>query len=174
MRKNTRPDTYHALFLGIFISAFTIPASRAQQVCSEDEVRTSLQQLSCVADGLYISPTALVTDIQDDCSDEVTQDECYRCYRRALKRTVKPFKALVRAGRVPRSFIDDLRTATFNAADASCASLEDSSGNEDDELPDQSGADNNRGLLPNPNSDQREHQRGPREGQREGGRRHGR
>lgn len=172
MQSNTTLDERVGLLWALFISALTITPSYAQEVCSEGDVQTALQQLPCVADGIYISPASLVADINDDCSDEVTQEECYQCYRRGLKRTVKPFKALVRAGRLPRSFIEGLRTATFNAADSNCALLQDSSGDEDDGLPNQSGADDNRGFLPNPNSDRDDHPRGRQDGER--GRGHGR
>ena len=172
MKSKTNLDKYHGLSLTIVMSAVTIPIGHAQQVCSEDDVQTVLQELTCVADGTYISPTSLVADIQDDCSDELTQEECYQCYRRELRKAVKPFKALMRAGRLPRSFIDGLRTSTFDAADATCALLEDPSGFQDPELPDQSQADNNRGLAPDPHSDQHGQPRGPRERQRGGERRH--
>jgi len=136
------------------------PMAHSQEICSTEEVQTALSQLSCVADGVYLSPEEIAARIDERCGDAVTEEGCRRCFRKGLKKTGKAFKELIRSGLVTRGGFDALRSAVGAAAEETCSALaEPTPEPEDPSLPDGSNADENRGLLPNPNSDDDGHRR---------------
>ncbi len=137
----------------------------AQEICSEEEALTALSQLSCVADGAYLSPTAIANQIGERCADVETEEECNRCFRKTLKRVGKAFKDLSRANVLDRDWILAVRSAVFDLQDSTCAEISSSDGESSDQGGDNQGGynssiDHQRDPAAHP---QPEDDRGPRD-----------
>jgi|GEM_PF-4663109 len=113
----------------------------AQEICSEAEVRTALSELSCVADGAYLSPTAIANQIGDKCVNMETEEECNRCFRKTLKRITKAFRDLSRANFLDRDWIFAVRSALFDLQDSTCSAISSSDDEANDPVRDLSNQD---------------------------------
>lgn len=110
---------------GVLSVASHTQMARAQDICSVDDVDTALSQMSCIADGVYVSPADLADTAADRCGDAASELGCRRCFKKSFKRLTKGFKELVRSGLVERGWIISVRAAFMNAQDDVCAEISD-------------------------------------------------
>jgi hypothetical protein len=125
MMVNTRLTYLSLVCCGVLSVASHAQVARAQEICSLDDVDTTLSQMSCVADGVYISPADLAATAADRCGDAASEIGCRRCFKKSFKRLTKGFKELVRSGLVERGWILSVRAAFLNAQDDVCSEIGD-------------------------------------------------
>jgi hypothetical protein len=107
----------------LFLAAIPLPGF-AQESCSADDVDAALDQLSCVAEGAYISVATAVDSVVERCSGFGSEQACRRCFRRSSARLLPAFKALSRAELLERNLALELRAELRMAEDDTCLYLE--------------------------------------------------
>ncbi len=116
---------FHSLIFRITVSlaglsGITLPESFAQEMCSADEVSTALNELSCFADGAYVSPDSVATAISDLCYNEYSEDACRACFNKARRKVAPVVKALARLDLLPAPSMRSFKDAIDYAEDDTC------------------------------------------------------
>ena len=102
------------------IGCLSITEAKAQETCSLDDVSNALNQLPCVADGVYLSPDSAANAVADICFDADSEEGCHQCFNRGRRKLLLGFKAIAKIGMIDRKSISDLRNALDNAEDNTC------------------------------------------------------
>ena len=102
------------------IGCLSITEARSQETCSLDDVSNALNQLPCVADGVYLSPDSAANAVADICFDADSEEGCHQCFNRGRRKLLLGFKAIAKIGMIDRKSISDLRNALDNAEDNTC------------------------------------------------------
>lgn len=102
------------------IGCLSITEATAQETCSLDDVSDALNQLPCVADGVYLSPDSAANAVADICFDADSEEGCHQCFNRGRRKLLLGFKAIAKIGMIGRKSISDLRNALDNAEDNTC------------------------------------------------------
>jgi hypothetical protein len=111
----------YSLSLVLCCSSLHVAVATAQSSCSADEVQTALEELTCEADGSYISAQAAADLVAERCGDKSTEQACRACFRRTSARIIAAFKGLSRAGLIDRNTAGELRNALSDARDEVCS-----------------------------------------------------
>ena len=102
------------------IGCLSITEARSQETCSLDDVSNALNQLPCVADGVYLSPDSAANAVANICFDADSEEGCHQCFNRGRRKLLLGFKAIAKIGMIGRKSISDLRNALDKAEDNTC------------------------------------------------------
>lgn len=143
LKDGQRPMKCKALFFTFALSLSPameralMSDAEAQDACTVQEVDDALNQLSCFADGAYLSPQGIADSVSEICYDEYSEDACRACFRSARRKLYPSLKGLGRIGLISRQFAYDLKDALDYAEDDTCYLA--------DDWPWDSGSSNNNG-----------------------------
>lgn len=130
---NHRCTLRFTLALAAMLGFAETPEVKAQEICSAAAVSDALDQLSCEADGAYVSPETAAEAISDRCIDAETERACRRCFRRSQGKLKSAFRALARIDLLDRSIIPRLREQLAVTAEDVCSGIDEELPPEDNE-----------------------------------------
>lgn len=122
MRRNSR---YAALVIAGLVVLCAAPAARAQNggTCSPEEVQNALDQLDCIADGIYLSPETAARAVGNLCSQSLTKRSCRRCFLKSGKRLFPAFRTLIDLDMLDPQQLRNLRSVLYIEMQAVCEAI---------------------------------------------------
>ena len=112
---------YKSLLTSLLVTlTFASESVLAQEMCSADDVDAALNELSCFADGFYLSPDSIASSIGDLCYNEYSESACRACFRSAKRKLAPALKSFTRLRLIAPNTLADFYDALTYAEDDIC------------------------------------------------------
>lgn len=93
------------------LSSLREAQAQGEPICSPEEVQNAIDQLECVADGVYLSPETAARAVGQVCARSLTRRGCRRCFLVSGRKLFPAFNTLIHLEMLDRGQLRNLRSA---------------------------------------------------------------